>query len=375
MAEAKARTGLSEFGPGHFREPLDVLTRSMREEAQLNTMGLAVQSERLVNALANRLLRIALMRRHPEIAEEQVEVGVVIAGLPRTGSTLLQRLLAATPQTTAPLWWETIYPLPRGELGPADIAARQADAEALATQLVAASAGLEAIHPMDPHAHDEDLLLIEQTFVSNVPEAMLHVPSYGAWLAGADQAWSYAELTDWLKILQWQNPARRGRKWVLKSPHHLTAVPTVLATFPDAVVVMTHRKVEHVLGSYFSMVAALTGGNTDADFSREQAAHWTAKLRANLADMMAARAAAPGRFFDVYYGKLIPAPFDHARQIVTAAGLTPTPAAEAGWAGWMAANRRDNRPSHRYDVRDYGVVPEALRQEFAFYIDAFGLDG
>jgi Sulfotransferase family len=103
LAEARTRTGLSDFGPGHFREPLEVLTRSMREEAQLHAMGLAVQSERLVNALANRLRRIELLRRHPEIADEQVEVGVVILGLPRTGSTLLQRLLAATPQTTAPL--------------------------------------------------------------------------------------------------------------------------------------------------------------------------------------------------------------------------------------------------------------------------------
>lgn len=375
MAEAAARTGLSDFGPGHFREPLEVLTRSMREEAQLNAMGRAVQSERLINALANRLRRIELMRRRPEIAAERVEVGVVIAGLPRTGSTMLQRLLAATPQTTAPLWWETIYPLPRGEPGPTDIAARQADAEALAAQLVAASAGLEAIHPMDAHAHDEDLLLIEQTFVSNVPEAMLHVPGYGAWLAAADQTWSYAELIDWLKILQWQNPARRGRKWVLKSPHHLTAVPTVLEAFPAAVIVMTHRRIEHVLGSYFSMVAALTGGNTDADLSREQAAHWAAKLRANLTEMMEARGEAPGRFLDVYYDKLIPAPFDHARRIFAAAGLKPGPADEAGWAAWMAANQRDNRPSHRYDLRDYGIAPEALRDQFAFYSDAFGLDG
>jgi LPS sulfotransferase NodH len=375
LAQAQARTGLTDFGPDMFRQPLEVLTRSMREEARLNAVGLAVQSERLVNALANRLRRIELMQRHPEIAGERVEVGMVIAGLPRTGSTLLQRLLAATPQTTAPFWWETIYPLPHGEPGRADVAQRKADAEALAAQLVAHSAGLEAIHPMDAHAHDEDLLLIEQTFVSNVPEAMVHVPGYGAWLAGADQRWSYAELVDWLKILQWQDPARRGRKWVLKSPHHLTAVGTVLETFPEAVIVMTHRRVEHVLGSYYSMVAALTGGNTDADFAHAQAAHWTAKLRANLAAMMQARETAPGRFLDVYYDKLIPAPFDHARRIFAAAGLTPTPADEASWATWMAANQRDNRPSHRYDVRDYGIAPEVLRQQFAFYIDAFGLDG
>ncbi|MDE2436974.1 MAG: sulfotransferase [Sphingomonadales bacterium] len=371
IARARTSTGLVDLGVDHFREPLGVLLRSMREEAQLNEAGAQVHAGRIVNALENRLRRVDLVKRHPEILDEQVEVGVVIVGLPRTGSTMLQRLLASSPDATAMYWWESIFPLPRGESGEADFAARKADAVALAEQFVASAAGFEAIHPMDPFAHDEELSLMEQSFISNNPEAMLYLPSYGEWLLAADQAWSYGELVEWLKILQWQDPSRRGRKWILKAPHHLTAVRTTLETFPDAVIAMTHRRVDHVMGSYYSMVASLTGGNTDADLSCEQAAHWTRRLRRNLLDMIPVREAMPHRFFDIQYRKLLADPIGSAAAIFAAAGIPVDEGDRAAWQAWLDGNKRDNRPSHKYDVADYGIDRDRLMSDFAFYSDSY----
>lgn len=375
IARARAGTGLDDLGPDHFREPLDVLLRSMREEAQLNEAGANFHAGRIVNALENRLRRVDLVKRHPEILDEQVDVGVIIVGLPRTGSTMLQRLLAASPQATAMVWWETVFPLPRDDSGAADIAARKADAKALSDQLVAASEGFEAIHPMDAFAHDEELPLIEQSFISNIPESMLYLPSYGEWLLGADQTKAYAELHEWLKILQWQDPSRRGRKWILKAPHHLTAVRTTLDTFPGAIIAMTHRRVDHVMGSYYSMVASLTSGNTDADLSREQAAHWTQRLRRNLVDMIPVREERPERFFDIQYRALLSDPVGSATAIFQAAGIPVDDADIATWEGWLAGNKRDNRPSHKYDLADYGVDQDALVHDFAFYSDIYVPEG
>lgn len=373
MDRARTATGLSDFGPDHFLEPLEVLTHAMREEADLNARGIAVHGERLINALENRLRRIELMKRHPEIACQEVDVGVVIVGLPRTGSTMLQRLLAASPKATATYWWETIFPLPRGEISTEEIAARKADAEVLARSLVETSSGFEAIHPMDALAHDEELTLIEQSFVSNIPESMLYVPSYGEWLLKADQTAAYGELTEWLKILQWQNPARAGQKWVLKSPHHLTAVQTVLDTFPNAVIAMTHRRIEHVMGSWYSMVASLTGGNTDTDFASRQAAHWTQRLERNLVDMFAAREQAEDRFVDIHYRRLLEKPLACARDVFSSAGIPVDSADEAAWSGWLESNKRDNRPSHKYDVADFGISTADLQRDFAFYSDRFSV--
>jgi hypothetical protein len=375
MERAVISTGLGDFGPDHFVEPLTVLTKAMREEAQLNEAGLSMQSGRIVNALENRLRRIALMKAHPEIADQQVKVAALIVGMPRTGSTMLHRLLAASPQATATIWWETIFPLPRTpEAGEADIAARKADAEALVEQLVNASAGFEAIHPMNAHAHDEELPLIEQSMVSNIPEAFMYLPSYGEWLLAADQSKAYAELIDWLKILQWQNPDRAGQHWVLKAPHHLTAVQTVLDMFPGAAIVMTHRRIDHVMASYASMVGSLTGGNSDADLRAEQARHWSQRLRRNMQSMMAARARAEHRFVDVHYRDLLADPLGHARRIFESAGLHVGAADEAAWAEWLGANKRDNRPSHKYDLSDFGLDAEELRRDFAFYTEAYGLE-
>jgi hypothetical protein len=224
---------------------------------------------------------------------------------------------------------------------------------------------------MDAHAADEELPLIEQTFVSNMPEALMYLPSYGEWLLQADQRQSYAELTDWLKILQWQTPGRSAKKWMLKTPHHLTAVQTVLETFPDAVVVMTHRRVDHVIASFASMVGSLTGGSSDADLGAAQAVHWCQRLRRNMASMMSARQGAEHRFVDVHYRELIADPMAHAHRIFAAAGIATTAADEAAWAGWLIANKRDNRPSHQYDLGDYGLSSEEVMRDFAFYSEAF----
>jgi len=375
ISRARRNTRLEDLGPDHFREPLDMLLRSMRDEAQLHEAGATVHAGRIVNALENRLRRVDLVKRHPEILDEEVDVGVVIVGLPRTGSTMLQRLLAASPHATAIVWWETIFPLPRDNSGAADIAARKADAKALSDQLVAASEGFEAIHPMDPFAYDEELPLIEQSFISNIPEAMLYLPSYGEWLLAADQTKAYQELLEWLKILQWQDPSRRGRKWILKAPHHLTAVRTTLETFPNAVIAMTHRRVDHVMGSYYSMVGSLTGGNTDEDFSKEQAAHWTQRLRRNLVDMIPVREEHPDRFLDIQYRELLADPIGNAKKIFVAAGIPADASDTAAWQAWLDGNKRDNRPSHKYDVADYGIDRDKLLADFAFYSDAYVPEG
>ena len=112
ISEARRRTGLDDFGDPWFREPLEVLLRSMREEAALNATGRQIQGERILTGLVNRLCIRDFVNRNPGIRDEPVDVGCVIVGLGRSGSTLLQRLLAAAEGATAVYWWETLNPVP-----------------------------------------------------------------------------------------------------------------------------------------------------------------------------------------------------------------------------------------------------------------------
>ena len=116
LGEAQRRTGLSDFGDPAFRAPFERLLRSLREEARLNAVGRAMQFERNVGLLVNRLRTEEAWRRDPEIADERIERPLVIVGLARTGTTMLHRMMASDPRWLALLWYESRNPAPFPEM-------------------------------------------------------------------------------------------------------------------------------------------------------------------------------------------------------------------------------------------------------------------
>ena len=83
-------------------------------------------------------------------------------------------------------------------------------------------------------------------------EVSYHVPTYAAWYRDHDQRPAYAYLRRVLKALQW---LRGPRRWLLKSPAHLEQLGPLMETFPDAIVVQTHRDPAHVVASLATMVS------------------------------------------------------------------------------------------------------------------------
>ncbi len=91
------RTGLDDFGDRDYEEALDILVAAFRDEAGLSPPGVVSMHTQLVQLLVNRLRLTDLLRRHPEIGEIPITAPIVIAGLPRTGTTHLHNLLARRP--------------------------------------------------------------------------------------------------------------------------------------------------------------------------------------------------------------------------------------------------------------------------------------
>lgn len=257
LAAARDRTGLSDFGDTWFFEPMDQYIAAANAEGKLTEAGFIGQTESILKGLASRLRMVDDIKRHPEILDETVEVAAIILGLPRTGSTIFHRLLASAPGMTAIRWYEAqnYAPLPGDQ--PGNPVARRAYAEAMIEGWLNLSPELASIHPLDPDAPDEEIIILGQFFITTMVEAMTFIPSFAAWLDTYDQAKGYEDLKTILKYLQWQDPARRGRKWVLKSPSHLPYTDAVANAFPKAVLVMTHRDPVEVVPSYVSMEAAL----------------------------------------------------------------------------------------------------------------------
>lgn len=365
MKAARRRTGLHDFGGESFVEPLSLLLESIEDEARLHPVGRFITRERLVGVLCNRLRAQKAFVEHPEIEREGVDDPVVIIGLQRTGTTMLQRLLAADPRMRSLASWEALSPAPlkahRGEdprIGSARTAQRA---------LAYMAPDFFAVHPVQAEAPEEDVLLLDASFLSTVAEATLHVPRFAAWLEQQDQTPAYAYMRRLLQLLQWQ---RRGERWVLKTPHHLEWLDTLLQVFPRAKLIQTHRDPSRTIASFCSMLAHGRGVFSDHVDPHELAQHWVRKIERMLSRAMASRKRMDDdRVIDVAYADLIADPMAQLERIYDHIGWELSDDTRAVIEKTHAENPANRFGVHRYSLDDFGLSRSELKQTFAEYCE------
>lgn len=366
LEAARAKTGLDDFGDDWFLEPLQVLTDSLATEAKLSELGLALTQQRLTALLADRLRLRRYQADNPGITEQEVVVATEICGLPRTGSTLLHRLLASSPLVTSTYSWETSYPLPfPGEEPGGELRKQKArDRFELFMQM---APDFGDIHAIEWDGPEEDVIILDRTFTSQSFDSFYWVPSYGDWLRSFDQTPAYRELKEWLQALQWQDPTRQGKPWVLKSPHHLTAVDTVLDTFPGCKIVMTHRSPVQAVPSYASMVCAISAQYSDDVDPLEVGPYWSNRFVTALRALDDVRDRRPDRIVDVDFKDQMSDPVGTASRVLGELGI---PADREALEAYMARNAEQRHGSHSYTAEDFGLSEAKLQQDFAFYQEA-----
>lgn len=370
LAAARAKTGLDDFGDGWFHEPLGVLVAALNAEAELSELGLELTRRRLVALLVDRLRLRALQHAHPEILDVEPVVAAEICGLPRTGSTLLHRLLASAPALTSTLSWETSYPIPFPGEGP-DSAERKRRARERMELFLRLSPDFGDIHTVVWDGPEEDVILVDRSFTSMSFDSFYRVPGYGDWLRAADQRPAYDELRQWLQVLQWQDPARAGERWILKSPHHLTAVDTVLDTFDGCKIVMTHRSPTRAVPSYASMVATISAQYSDTVAPTALGPYWSDRFATSLREFTAVRERRPDRFVDVRYDAMLADPVGQAMRVLGELDLSPDAADRAAFESYVERDRRERHASHSYTAADFGLSEERLERDFAFYTEVY----
>ncbi len=368
VAEAQRRAGLEDLGDTWFFEPLDVLLGIEKKEAHLTEKGAVAEAERIIGYLVNRLGRVKLLKEHPEILDEKVDVGCAIISLGRTGSTKTHRMLAAAPSNTYLKWWEGMlpYPFPGEEKGkPVE---RRARAEAVHARMPQR----EEVRVTLLDDADEEAYLIDQSFVGTMIECFLFVPTFSEWLKTYDQIKGYAELKDTLKILQWQDPSRRGKRWILKSPTHMSAPKALLDTFPDALMVQTHRHPLKTVPSHCSLITPLIFMKAEG-IPKETIGRFTSKRWAGMAnDLIDLRAKiGDDRFIDIPYAVTLDAPMQACKDVFERMGVKMTEADEAGINTWLANNKREKWSPHIYDYETFGLSEEIILEDYARYIAAY----
>jgi len=374
LRDARKRAGVGSFSNEFYLPVVRRLLEGFDHEANLNATGRAIQRERIVGQLATNLRFESYWQQYPEIAQEKIEAPIVIVGFGRTGSTLLQRLLAADPRAHAPLWWEGRFPVPFAGESIENPEQRIKTALAEVEMMYATVPGLESIHPLDAMQADEEILLLEQSFYSDTPESFAKVLEFGLWREALDQTPGYAYMKRMLQFLQWQKRKRGivAERWILKSPQHIHNCDVVLSVFPGARIVQTHRDPVETIPSWASLCYSLWQQNSDTADPVVCGKHWDEKMARGIRKCMAVRDAGNAdKFLDVDYRDTARDPLGVAARICEFVGWDHTPAARAAQTRWLEANRRDLRPPHEYDPATFGYTEAGLKARYREYRERF----
>jgi len=376
QAASHENGGLTDFGDDTYAEPLAVAARSLDREARLSATGRMILRQRLIGYLSQRLLLEEWIRRHPEIADEEISAPVVIVGLPRTGTTLLYRMLSVADGLTAPLHYEAASVAPpldwdfRVEGDP-----RIAAADASIAAMNSAAPELLSIYPFESMAPEEDIFISGASFRTTSIQSAARVPEFEAWLADADRVPLYRYLRRSLQLLQWQRRRRQPpalpARWLLKTPDHIHGLDALAEVFPDVRVVQTHRDPMQTIPSICSFIRALHSISTDEVDVMGIGNAWSAMFARSMTRALRIRAAEPERFCDVWYDDTVKAPRRVAEEIFA---FIEQPFPDSAWdemQRWRDANQREARPSHQYSLEDFGLSKERIATEFSEYRDLY----
>lgn len=374
LARARAKSKLERLDDEALLERMAILVDSLEREAELTPAGRLITREHLVAVLVTRLRTQAWIESNPEIFAAALPRLVVITGLARSGTTLLQRMLSELPGARPLMTWEALEPIPEPSwqrpANPLDDA-RVGRAHQAGKFLRAISPDLFVVHPMDALVPEEEVMVLDHSLLSWVPETTYHVPSFAAWYEQQDQTPAYRWLETALQHMTWQRP---GEFWVLKAPHHLAWLDVLFAVFPDAKVIHSHRDPAQTVPSFCSLVAHGWGIMTDRVDPIVLGRMWSEKLARMVDRSLEVRAArADAGMIDVDYRELVRDPLEQMAKLCAELGLPWSDTIRADLGRWLAENQQHKHGHHRYAASDFGLDNAALHERFAAYRQRFDL--
>ncbi len=368
------RTGLTDFGPDDFRVRLGVQLTEMDADPERTGLGRVLMFNDAVRYASNRLRVHDLLTRHPEILDEEITAPVIVIGLPRSGTTHLVNLLAADTRFRSMPLWESYEPVPDPREAPvAGVDPRWTRCQQQWEAMQTGAPFVAAMHPMEPDHVHEEIELQTSDFSSYNHEWIARAPRWRDHYLAHDQTPHYAYMRQVLQILQWERGDDGCERWVLKSPQHLEQIGPLLATFPDATIVVTHRDPVAVVQSTITM---LTYGARTAyrsprpDWYRD---YWTDRIGRLLDTSLRDRHLLPaGRATDVVFHEYMADEIGTLARVYELAGMPFTERARAEVAAYQDAHPRGRGGQVVYDLRgDFDTTPEEVRARFGAYLDRF----
>jgi Sulfotransferase family len=365
-------TGLSDFGEKEFMPSYEKLVYSLREEAALSAQGWQVMESRLVRLLANRLRFEADLKKHPEILEQELLPALVIVGLPRTGSTKLQRMVAASKTFQELIMWQAYNPAPWPGSDNTDDDVRIADAENFCHWRATNSPGTNAAHHVAARQIEEETYLLEFAFDSVFPNSSAYIPTYSDFLKTVDKAPMYRYLRKLLQYIQWQFHRDDLKPWILKAPHNLGNEEHILKEIPGSKFLVSHRDPNTLIASTAAILKANFVLYSD-HMDKKHMGRWVLdEFSSEMAQHMKWREANPDvPLLNLAYRDIEANGLDVAKKVHAFLQLPFSSEAEQSVKNWLEENVQHMHGKHEYSLEEYGLTQDGIQSGFGAYMEKY----
>jgi len=370
LSEAFAATGRTRFVDEGFLPNLDRVLE-IPARLPLSPAGLAGMRANALRWLVNRLRWEADVEAHPEMLDEDVSDPVVVLGLPRSGTTKLQRFLSAAPCFQATPAWAMFNPAPFPGEARGEHHLRADWTRAMMSTVTNTGETYQVMHEFDAEEADESSFVPLANF--DYPMQYITAPNrpFLDWARSHSRVPALTWLKRMLQYLQWQAGGRqaggrRDRPWLLKNPGHTGEIAEMLEVFPRATFVISQRDLATTMASSMRMMGEIMAGSFDA-YDRRRMGDETVEYWSHELDRHQRQKAALGdrlRLVETPYSRCVNDAMGVAEEVFALAGLPLTAADEAAMRGWEARNPRHKLGSYGYALEDYGW--SAKRVEAAF---------
>lgn len=364
MSAATSRTALDDFGSRDFEIGLAALTSAAERDARLTTVGRLALRQHIVSALSTRLLEEDLARRRDTRRREAEIRPTVVVGLPRSGTTLLHRLLALDPGGRGLTYWEVRNPIrPRGR------DSRLAWSKRQLALLDVLAPGFQAMHQVRAGDPEECWFLLDGSMTSCTFWMTAPVYGYLDWYLDQDQSAGYARYRDHLRRFSAERPAEN---LVLKAPIHTLNLGALRSALPEATIIQVHRNPVACVNSVNSVVAELRRAVTD-HVDRPRLGQANLELlalasRRSIADRASWRT---DPVIDVYYDDLVADPYGVLRRIFAATGRSFSREHRMRVQAYLLNDRTIRHGVHRYRSNDFGLQDGQIQRQFEAYYNRF----
>ncbi len=369
---ARRDVGYDDFGDRSYLEGFRVLLEAYDRESRLTDVGRGMIEAQLLGILKNRLVVQKYWNENPAILQSEIRRPIFVLGLARTGTTALHHLLSQDPSMQVLEYWLAAAPSPRPPRAQWEADPRYQRAVEELEWMYKTDPSLKAVHLMTADGPDECRHLFLQSFTDDTFDCNSTIPSYSEWYGRQDMLATYRRHRDVLKLIGSTSPERR---WLLKYPLHMGNLRALLAIYPDACIVQTHRDPGKVIPSICSLVAGWRA-LYEHDVDRPAVARWLLDLWAARLNrgLEVRREHDSKQFFDLHLREILADPVGAVRRVYDHFGIAMTPAAEQRLRAWKDDNPRGKHGEHRYRAEDFGLTDALVAERFGPYMEHFQIE-